>query len=90
MVILTVQEDKSPTAEEWDELNTYLSNNQVQPEIIKGNPPVAETICKTARDQHCDLILIGGYGKPPLAEMLLGSTVDEVLRRSKLPILVCR
>ena len=60
------------------------------PIYIQGAPPVPDAIIQTVDDLHCDLILIGGYGKTPVLEMLLGSTVDEVLRVSQVPILVCR
>jgi nucleotide-binding universal stress UspA family protein len=33
---------------------------------------------------------MGGYGYSPLLEVMLGSTVDQVLRESSLPTLICR
>ena len=37
-----------------------------------------------------DLILMGGYGYGPVAEVVLGSAVDGVLRASSQPVLICR
>lgn len=89
LVILTVPDEKL-TAEEIADMRAYVSNNQVEPAYLESQPPVAEAIIQNAADQNCDLILIGGYGKAPVLEMLLGSTVDEVLRLSPVPMLVCR
>jgi nucleotide-binding universal stress UspA family protein len=33
---------------------------------------------------------MGGYGFSPLVEVVLGSAVDQVLRESSRPVLVCR
>jgi nucleotide-binding universal stress UspA family protein len=33
---------------------------------------------------------MGGYGFNPALEIVLGSTVDEVLRTGQLPVLICR
>jgi nucleotide-binding universal stress UspA family protein len=51
---------------------------------------VAEAILETADTQQSDLIIMGGYGARPLLEVVLGSAVDEVLRKSHKPMLICR
>jgi nucleotide-binding universal stress UspA family protein len=33
---------------------------------------------------------MGGYSAKPVREVVLGSSVDEILRESRLPILICR
>ena len=52
--------------------------------------PVAEAILSTAHATGSELILIGGYGHRPLLEAILGGTVDQVLRESDRPVLICR
>jgi nucleotide-binding universal stress UspA family protein len=44
----------------------------------------------TAEERGCDLIIMGGYGFNPVLEVVLGSAVDEVLRTSRRPMLICR
>jgi nucleotide-binding universal stress UspA family protein len=90
LVILTVLENGKPSQAELDDMRRYLSKTEIQPTYIQGAAPVPDAIIQTVDDLHCDLILIGGYGKTLVLEMLLGSTVDEVLRVSQVPILVCR
>ena len=43
-----------------------------------------------AAAQSSDLIVMGGYGFNPLLEAVIGSTVDQVLRVVKQPVLICR
>ena len=35
------------------------------------------------------LVRMRGYGHRTLVEIVVGSTVDEVLRASRLPVLIC-
>jgi nucleotide-binding universal stress UspA family protein len=39
---------------------------------------------------QADLILMGGYGLNPILEVTFGSTVDQLLREVRRPILICR
>ncbi len=56
---------------------------------IAATGRVADAILAAAESQHSSLIVVGGYGYAPVLEMALGSTVDELLRRSCLPTLIC-
>ena len=51
---------------------------------------VSEVILKAAQDEAVDCIVMGGYGLSPLMEGLFGSTVDGVLRKTTVPVLVCQ
>jgi nucleotide-binding universal stress UspA family protein len=90
LVIITVPDEKL-TTDEMANMHLYLDQNLIEePIYIEGQPPVPIAIIQTVDEKDCDLILMGGYGKTPVLEMLLGSTVDEVLRNSRVPVLVCR
>lgn len=54
--------------------------------VERGNP--AKIILKVAEEQKCDLIVMGFRGKTALDEITIGSTVNKVLHKSKLPVLV--
>ena len=58
--------------------------------FVSKRGPVAETILKTATEYECNLLIMGGYGSKPVVEVVLGSAVDQVLRESGWPMLVCR
>lgn len=68
----------------------YFSANGAEAEYVTAPAPVSSAVLSTAHEGDADLILIGGYGANPMVEVVLGSAVDFVLRRSDLPVLVCR
>ena len=56
---------------------------------IKDQHP-AEGIIKAAKDQGCDLIIVGSHGRGVMARILLGSTSLKVLTFSRVAVLICR
>ena len=69
---------------------SYLSGQNFLAELIVKDGPVTQSILTTAQENRCDLILIGGYKATPMVEVVRGSIVDEVLRESHIPMLICR
>lgn len=51
-----------------------------------GNPPVE--IVRRAGDTRADLIVLGTHGRGGLQHVLLGSTAERVVHRSRCPVLV--
>jgi len=56
--------------------------------MLVGDP--AALIAKTAKQERCDLIVMGSHGRGALKSLLLGSVVSKVLAQSKVPVLVVR
>lgn len=54
--------------------------------VERGNP--VKIILKVAEEQNCDLIVMGFKGKTALDDLTIGSTVNRVLHKSKVPVLV--
>lgn len=79
------QEDESEMKVAW----RYLESHGVQATYVRKQGKVAPTILELAEQQGCDLILIGAYSAPPVLEVTLGSTVDELLRSAHVPVLIC-
>jgi nucleotide-binding universal stress UspA family protein len=90
LVVITVAENGGNASEILGRAQQYLNEQGVQPTVVEGQGPVASEIMVTAEEQGCDLIIMGGYGFTPLLEVALGSVVDEVLRSSRRPMLICR
>ena len=63
--------------------------NRSHDELIRVGDP-AEVIATTARRGRFDMIAMGSHGRGALGTVLLGSVVQKVLARSKLPVLVVR
>jgi nucleotide-binding universal stress UspA family protein len=57
--------------------------------LIKTGAP-AETIVQTAKEQNCDLIVMGTRGHGTIADVLIGSTARWVVKQSPIPVLVIR
>jgi nucleotide-binding universal stress UspA family protein len=56
--------------------------------IASGRPSIE--IIETARDEATDLIVIATHGHSSLAHVILGSTVERVVRHASCPVLVVR
>jgi len=56
-------------------------------ETIEGMQPW-EAIVEYAEKKGCGLIVMGSHGRSGLASLFLGSETDDVLKHTKLPVLV--
>ena len=68
----------------------YLEKLEIDATFIERSGEVVDTILDTAQTINSELIIMGGYGKHPLVEITLGSSVDKILRECSHPILICR
>ena len=50
----------------------------------------ADGILEAAKEEGCDLIVMGSHGRRGIAKLLLGSQATEVLTRAKVSVLICR
>ncbi len=89
LVVLAVSEQDSHTAN-LAQAQQYLAKRGVAASFRPAHGNVPAAILKTAAEQDSDLIIMGGYGAKPIREAVLGSKVNQVLRESRWPILVCR
>ncbi len=90
LVVVTVIEPGRTTSDTLAHAQEYLETHGVQAVFVKETGPVAEAVLKTAEEHESDLIIMGGYGLGPVLEVVLGSTVDQILRVSRRPMLICR
>jgi nucleotide-binding universal stress UspA family protein len=65
-----------------------IVNVVVEPVILEGNP--ADEIVNFAEKNDIELIVIGTLGKTGVQRFLLGSVAENVIRHSKVPVLVVR
>ena len=61
---------------------------QVNVHLALGNPP--NEILKTAEREGCDLIAMTTHGHQFLADLIHGSTINEVRHKSQIPVLLVR
>jgi nucleotide-binding universal stress UspA family protein len=91
LVVVTVDEQEEVVEQTLTEAREYLSDHNVEADyhgVHKSD--VGEAIRATAGEREVDLIVMGSYGRNALLEVVLGSTVNDVLRKSRRPVLICR
>ncbi|GIP37570.1 universal stress protein YxiE [Paenibacillus sp. J31TS4] len=74
-------------AEEANRRTAGLPNAQAA--VVYQGPP-AKTILEYAKEQGCDLIVIGNRGHSGFTEMMLGSVSHNVAQHSPIPVLIVK
>ena len=90
LVVLTVSDNGQGAQDISAQAREYLELQEITASYQVTSGPVADAIMKAAKSHECDFYIMGGYGLNPVLEVVLGSTVDRVLRESNNPILICR
>jgi nucleotide-binding universal stress UspA family protein len=67
----------------------YLSQQGVSAEFLTASGSPGQAIIAAAERTGSDVVVMGGYGHNAVSNLLLGSTVEEVLRTRRLPTLIC-
>lgn len=88
LVVVSVRDEVAKVAQR--RARSYLAMRDIEAEYVTAKPPIGSAILNAARANQCDWIIMGGYGDRPLLQLLVGSTVTKVLRKTDLPVLVCR
>lgn len=90
LVVVTANENGRHAGEILGRARKYLDSSGVQATFIAARGSPGEQVLKIAQAHNSDLIVMGGYGYKPVMEVVLGSAVDQVLRESGRPMLICR
>ena len=89
LTLLSVTDDGA-ASEPLDYARRYLEMHEVQAEYLHTGGQVAAQILKTATERDANVLIMGGYGAQPIRQVVLGGSVEQVLRESPWPVLVCR
>ena len=60
----------------------------IEDDIVAVQGPVEKTIITTAKENQCDLIVMGYHRRGGLIDAIAGNTVKDVLRRTRIPVLL--
>ena len=90
LVVLAVLEGENVTSDTLARARAYVDEHGVEATFVEERGAVEEAILNAARAHDSELIVMGGYGFSPVLEIVLGSAVDQVLRESQQPVLICR
>ena len=74
-----------------EQARAYIEKYGIQDvTYVVRKKPIAEAILRTAEEHQCDTIIMGGFGFRPVLHLMMGSTVDQLLREFQHPMLICR
>ncbi|GAB4533200.1 MAG: universal stress protein [Anaerolineae bacterium] len=90
LAVVSILENGKVTSQVLAQAQKYLESHSVQATCLEEEGPVPDAILRTAEEQSSNLIIMGGYGHGPVLEIVFGSAVDQVLRESHQPVLICR
>lgn len=58
--------------------------------IVKDAPAIGDEVCRTAKEEKADLIVIATHARHHVAHLLIGSTTLDVINDPPVPVLVIR
>ena len=72
-------------------LKVFLALHGVSAETVVADPagkPVGELLLESALKNHCDLLVMGGYGHSRALETLFGGVTQHIVSQPRLPVLM--
>jgi nucleotide-binding universal stress UspA family protein len=92
VIVLSVGETDAETAESAEKLAQQLRWHRLDVEArclapVKGS--AAETLVRAALDAKADLLVMGGYGRNRMRELIFGGFTQHVLNGIELPVMLC-
>jgi nucleotide-binding universal stress UspA family protein len=67
----------------------YLAERGVSADFLTASGSPGAAIVAAAERTGSQVVIMGGYGQGAVSNLLLGSTVEEVLRTRRMPTLIC-
>ncbi|MCC7359101.1 MAG: universal stress protein [Anaerolineales bacterium] len=91
LTVVTVKQGEAVTEDALTHARAYLEMHELKAEyLIREGEGVAPAVLGVASERSANLIVAGGYGSHPLLEAVLGSSVDQLLRETQVPVLICQ
>ena len=91
LTVLSIDDEGKGADQIQRPAKTYLEQLGLAADYLQySGEDHAELILQGAGEIVADTILIGGYESGPIVEVMLGSRVDEILRKTSIPVLLCR
>lgn len=90
VTILSVHDKEKLRNKLLEEAQNYLAAYKCKVEVVgsSGNPE--KEIIRVANERKCDLIVMGAFGHSRIREAILGSTTEQVIRKSEVPVLLSK
>lgn len=82
----SIEELKKASLHFLDKSRTHLGDNTIQTIVEEGD--FAESILKTAKNIHADVIVMGSHSRKWLQNIILGSVSEKVLHNTTIPLFI--
>ena len=69
-----------------DKSKEHLGDETIKTLVKEGD--FADTILKTAKSEHADVIVMGSHSRKWLENMVMGSVTEKVLHHTSIPLLI--
>jgi nucleotide-binding universal stress UspA family protein len=90
VVVLTGEDDENNSTTRIHWLIDSLAPENLSVTYRNGDISSTQEILRAAGDNSCDWIISPGYGSSALKEIVLGTTLDDLLGRANIPLLICQ
>lgn len=87
--VVTVREEGTDRAV-LDQAKAYLERHGVEAEYGLGEGSIVPALLAEVRAHDADLLISGSYEYSALLEPIFGGVLDELLRQSRTPLLICQ
>jgi nucleotide-binding universal stress UspA family protein len=69
-----------------DKTRQHLGDNSIKTLVKEGD--FADSIMKSAKELHADIIILGSHSRKWLENILMGSVTEKVLRHTTIPLFI--
>ena len=89
LVVLTLTGSGNVPSGAQDYARAYLELHEIKADYVMSTGPM-DTVLEICKERNINLILMGGYSGTAFKEVIIGSMVNDLLRKFEYPILICR
>ena len=90
LIVFTALDGARVKPDVQDYVKRYLEIHEVEADYILTQGDSKASLKSTIEERQADLVLIGTYGMSVIREVVVGSTLDYMLRESGVPTFICR
>lgn len=90
LIVFTSIEGTRISPQVQDYVRRYLDIHEVEADYVITEHDSTAFLGKTVEERQADLILMGSYSGPLIKDVIIGSSLDYMLRKSRVPIFICR
>jgi nucleotide-binding universal stress UspA family protein len=82
----TLENLKTASLHYLEKAKLHLNDVSIQTTVKEGD--IADSILKTAKEVHADLIVMGSHSRKWLENIVIGSVAKDVLNNTKVPLYI--